>query len=270
MKNRRLALLFFVLWIAGFALWAQEADALNPVIEEVGRDQSRDPAPKKSYLKEGYYDRVPRMREIPKVDAEAFPEMRDRYRSEEFDYGREVAQTNIWQRIQQRLSHWLESLMPDSRFFTFGEWFYKLLAMVAIVAVLLILYRVLFSGNRLLARSEKERDEDSEIRFVEKNLMDTNLAEYIARAEQSGDYALAVRYLNLRNIQLLARREIVRWKPAKANAELIEAIKDPDIKREFARCVRLFDRVWFGNTKLNNAKYGEYARYFSQFQTKWK
>jgi len=270
MKNRRLALLFFALWAAGLSLRAQEADSLDRLIHEFVEKRPEEAEPAEKYLKEGYFDRVPRMRDIPKVDAEAFPEMREKYRSEDFDYGREVAQVNIWQRIQTRLYHWLESLMPDSRFFTFGEWFYKLLAVVGILAVLLILYRVLFSGNRLLARSENERDEDNEIRFVEKNLLDTDLAEYIARAEQGGDYALAVRYLNLRNIQLLARREIVRWKPAKTNAELIAEIKDPDIKREFAQNVRLFDRVWFGNAVPDRAKYAEYARCFSQFQSNWK
>jgi len=270
MAGKPFAPLFFALWLAGFSLRAQEADPLDSIFHEIAQNRPREAEPAEKYLKEGYFDRVPRMREIPKVDAEAFPEMRGRYRSEEFDYEREVVQVNIWQRIRARLYHWLKSLMPSGRHFTFGEWFYKLLAAVGILAVLLILYRVLFSGNRLLARSENERDEDNEIRFVEKNLLGTDLAEYIARAEQDGDYALAVRYLNLRNIQLLARREIVRWKPAKANAELIEEIRDPDIKREFAQNVRLFDRVWFGNAVPDRAKYEEYARCFSQFQSNWK
>jgi len=272
MASKRFACLFFALCLSGLGLRAQSIDSPEdgsfPDPKALVRD-GEGQKPKNDYLKEGYYDRVPRLREIPEVDASAFPEMRDRYRSAEFDYEEDVVRTNVLQRILGRIRSWLEQLMPDVKHFTFGDWFYKLLATVGILAALLILYRALFSGNRLLARSENERDEDNEIRFVEKNLLDTDLAAYIARAEKGGDYALAVRYLNLRNIQLLARREIVRWRPAKTNAELIEEIRNPEIKREFGHCARIFDRVWFGNAVPDRARYEEYASRFLQFQSKW-
>jgi|GEM_PF-123814 len=297
MDGKRFALLFFALWLAGFALRAQETEGQDaPEAEDVETADTRHPvlaapdtlvdraarrilesqgivAPQEregDYLKEGHYDHIPRLREIPEVDSSAFAQMRERYRSGDFDYEEQVFQTNLFERVWRRIGKWLNALMPDGKYLTFGDWFYKLLAAVAIVAALLILYRALFSGNRMLARSEKEGEEDSEIRFVEKNLLDVDLAGYIARAEKDGDFALAIRYLNLLNIQILARRNAIRWKHSKTNVELAEEIADPELKREFEDNVLIFNRIWFGNSPLDGTKYAEYARCFLRFQTKWK
>lgn len=269
MRNKVFSLLVFVLLAT--TLSAQQRDTLESIIP-----QPLDTLPSATvisaddYLEEGYYDGVARLEQIPTVDSTAFLEMQGRYRSDEFNYEEEALQTNILERVWKRIGTWIQNLMPDMSYLEFGDWFYKLLAVIAIVVLILIIYRVLFSGNRLLAHSEKASDEETEIKFVEKNLMDVDLMNYIEQAAKDNNYALAIRYLNLLNIQLLARKELIKWKHTKTNVELIEEIDHVELKQEFERNVHIFNRVWFGNMILDKAKYEEYARYFLQFQSKWK
>ncbi|QBQ42711.1 DUF4129 domain-containing protein [Sphingobacterium psychroaquaticum] len=224
-----------------------------------------------SYLKKGYYDRIATMTELPKVDSAAFSTMEAKYQGEDFQYDTaNPDEESLFQRAMRRIKNWLSSLMPDMGYFEASDAFYKLLGVVAIVVFVLILYRALFSGKRLLAPDEEENDPESTIRFIEKNLLDVNLEHYIQQADKEGDYALAIRYLNLLNIQLLARKEYINWRPSKTNMELILEIKDPEMRKDFESNTRIFDTVWFGGEPTSEEQYTAYRPYFSQFQTRWK
>jgi len=129
---------------------------------------------------------------------------------------------------------------------------------------------VLFSGKRLLTKDKDDEDVSAEIKFVEKNLLDIDLASFIDKAQKEGDFALAIRYLNLMNIQLLAKRELIHWKHTKTHVELIEEIESEELKKDFGRNVNIYNRVWYGNLPVDKAKYEEYASYFLTFQSKWR
>lgn len=177
---------------------------------------------------------------------------------------------NIFQRALSRISKWLSNLIPSTSLFNASETFYKVLAAVAMLVFLFILYKVLFTGKRLLGPSDEEGERADPLRFIEKNLLDVDLEHFIEKAKQSADYALAIRYLNLLNIQLLAQKGHILWKPSKTNQELLGEIKDPALRSEFEQNVAIFNRAWFSGMHVDATQYAVYAARFLHFQSKWK
>lgn len=263
--NRLLLLLTFMGLCLG--LTAQDslerAEVLPPNAKHVVRDRS--------YSDADHYDKVTYMKEFPHTDTAAFKQMLSRYGSDDFSYD-EVNNNdvNLFQRAIKRIKEWLSSLMPSSSFINGSDILYKVMAVVAILVFLLILYKLLFSGKRLLGPSEEEDKDLETIKFIEKNLLEVDLASFIEKAKQEQDYALAIRYLNLLNIQLLANKGLILWKPSKTNQELIGELKEEELRNDFKRNVAIFNRIWFSELALDATQYADYASYFLQFQARWR
>jgi hypothetical protein len=223
------------------------------------------------FLAEGYYDHVPSFQNMPKVDTAEFSIRSIPYKTEEFDYDKEhVNQVSLFKRIFDRIGRWLDQLFPNTNAFQFSDFFYKLLAVIAIVVLIWIVYRVVISRKRWLNPSDEKDDDVEEIKFVEKNLLDLDLTRYIDQARTEGDFVRAIRYLNLLNIQLLAKKGLIDWKHSKSHVELIDELKDDQLKKEFAGNVDILNRVWYGVMSLDDKKYEAFSHYFLNFQAKWQ
>lgn len=225
----------------------------------------------KDYMVDGYYDKVPFFNNIPNIDTALFSSLSDKYKAQEFDYNNDnIEQIGFFEKIFDRIGRWLRNLFPDTEYFRFADVFYDILALLAVVLLVWIIYRVIFSGKRLLGPNEQQESGQEEMRFVEKNLLDIDLLSYIDQAKQQDDFVKAIRYLNLLNIQLLARKGYIEWHYSKSHVELIEEIDDSELKREFSRNVNVFNRVWYGNEQVDKMKYESFAKYFLDFQKKWE
>ncbi|MFD2549275.1 DUF4129 domain-containing protein [Sphingobacterium suaedae] len=264
--------LFILLWLCCLPVLRAQDSIAGPILgDSVLIKDSSDPLEVDNFMEEGYYAEIPRINDIPKVDTASYWATINRYRAEEFNYDETSPyQISFLQKVWSRLQRWLANLFPDVEYFKFTDLIYHILGVVAVVLLVWIAYKTFFSGKRLLVPSDSEEGTQDEIRFVEKNLLDINLMDYIEKAKQKEDYVLAIRYLSLLNIQLLARRELFRWKYTKTSVELIEELQQTDLKEDFARTIRVFDRVWYGNTQLDRARYEKYASYFLEFQNKWR
>ncbi|TYR37044.1 hypothetical protein FXV77_07675 [Sphingobacterium phlebotomi] len=269
MSNRILVILL-LLWNISLGNAQDSIESVPPILE----DSIMVKAPPQDwidYMEDGYYDTIPWMSQIPHVDTAAYAELIKRYQDEAFDYDKNSPnRIGLFKKVLDRLGRMLDNLFPSREYFQFADVVYKLLAAVALVIFLWIIYRVLFSGKRLLVKDKDEDDVSDEIKFVEKNLLDIDLASYIEKAQQEHDFALAIRYLNLLNIQLLAKRELIHWKYTKTHVELIEEIENEELQRDFTRNVNIYNRVWYGNMPIDKTKYEEYAPYFLTFQSKWR
>ncbi|SJN43086.1 hypothetical protein FM107_12070 [Sphingobacterium sp. JB170] len=222
-------------------------------------------------MEQGYYDAIPYVDSVPAIDSNYYQQVRDTFSGEEFDYEKtNIRDINFFKNIFSRISRWLANLLPIGRYGQFSESLSYVLAAVAIALLGWIFYRVIFSDKRLLAKDKKEHEQQDEIKFIEKNLMKVDLIPYIDKAKHEGDYALAIRYLNLLNTQLLAQKDFIKWKHTKTNDEFIREIQDAEIKVEFVRNVNIFNRIWYGGAPVDGQLYEEYVRYFFNFQKKWR
>jgi hypothetical protein len=75
-----------------------------------------------------------------------------------------------------------------------------------------------------------------------------------------GDYRSAVRYLYLSTLLLLDERDILRYDRTLTNREYVRKLRRaPRLARTFQNVVNVFDRVWYGNQKLDASDFEAYA-----------
>src|SRR5690606_10931430 len=99
--------------------------------------------------------------------------------------------------------------------------------------------------------------------------LDIDINTYIKDAVNSKNYALAIRYQQLLNIQLLSKKNVISWDQTKTNLQLMDEIENMEIKSDFKKCASLFDYVWFGEFNITASKFEEITNQFQDFQRRW-
>lgn len=214
--------------------------------------------------------------EIPKdnrpatVTIKDYKSVLDRYQSEEFMYSENIKdKIGFFDRLMTRCKRWLGSLMPNSSF-NYNEEFFYFLGILGLAILMYIFYKLIYSGNSFFRKDNKELEgeEGQDLGYVEKNLMNTDLQPYLVDSIKDRNYTLAIRYLQLLNIQKLAHAHVIKWKYSKTNNDFANEISDSILKNEFIKCTRVFEYVWFGDFILTIADFERYQQDFKNFQSK--
>lgn len=259
---------FFLILVCFFCnlfVFAQESP---PVLKEIKTD-SVAPAKTYKYWVKEYYDSIPRI-EYLSSSAQPFQKMISKYQHKDFEYVESISdKLTIWRSIVRWLHNFLSDLFPNINLRP-GDWFYTVLGVAGAGLVIFLLYKFFLSGKQFIRNPKEEasHDEDS-IEFVERNLLDVDINTYIKEALNEKNYALAVRYQQLLNIQLLAKKNYIVWNQAKTNIELMAEIPNADLKEEFKKCTELFNYVWFGDFTLSTPKFEAITNQFKEFQRRW-
>ncbi|MDR2283288.1 MAG: hypothetical protein LBE37_08775 [Sphingobacterium sp.] len=225
--------------------------------------------PTYTYWKPGYYDSIPTSKMIIADTLPSYDAMLSRYQSKEFEYIESISdKLSFFDKLFDRIGTFFSSLFPAPNT-NFNEGILNILAVVGGVIFVFLAYKFFISRKRVYIHHEHEEEEMQQIDFVEKNLLRVDVDAYLSEALQQKNYALAVRYLHLMNIQLLGRKGIVQWNQSKTNSELMEEVDNVALKNEFLACAALFDYVWFGGFVITAASYAKYEEQFVQFQRRW-
>lgn len=239
---------------------------INQNIERQFSGDSTDTA--KPYLAEGYYDQVAKGKPFAGELPQKFEQVLPKYQSEEFQYAESIQdRLSFFDRVMKQISRFLNSLLPRGDLIR-QEYIVRFFALVGAICVAYLLYRFLF-GNKIYTRTQKEEGEEGGVAFVERNLMEVDMDEYIAKALQQKDYALAVRYQQLKNIKLLAKKGQIVYDHTKTNKELLDTLSNEDLRKDFQQCTSIFNRIWFGSFPIDSAHYQTLAAAFQKFQKRW-
>lgn len=88
----------------------------------------------------------------------------------------------------------------------------------------------------------------------------------LKRAEQDGDYGLAVRVNYSGLLQVLDKREIIRWQASKTNRDYVYEIKDGGWSMTFSDLTRIFDHVCYGEFAVDEVAYRTIKQRFTDFR----
>ncbi len=225
--------------------------------------------PTYTYWKPGYYDSIPKSKMIIADTLPSYDAMLSRYQSKEFEYIESISdKLSFFDKLLDRIGTFFSSLFPAPNT-NFNENIFNILAVVGGIIFVFLAYKFFISRKRVYIHHEQEEEELQQIDFVEKNLLRVDVGAYLSEALQQKNYALAIRYLHLMNIQLLGRKGIVQWNQSKTNSELMEEVDNVALKNEFLACAALFDYVWFGGFGITATSYAKYEEQFVQFQRRW-
>lgn len=222
------------------------------------------------YLEDKHYEHIDDLLGMPSSSRDEYQKMIPRYADRDFNYDEQALdKLSLWHKFRERINRCLSRFFPDVGYWKNSDLFYQLLAVGALVVIVLMVYRLFFTGRRFLVRSDEDPVEN-EVQFIENNLLAVDLESYIEKAKMQGDFALAIRYLNLLNIQLLAKKQLVVWKKSKTNSELLAEIRDEDVKNDFRRNVDIFNHIWYGRADVDRSKFDDCAASFMDFHNKWR
>lgn len=214
------------------------------------------------------FSAIPKDEKKPTLYVNNYEEVLSRYQTEDYIYSENIKdRISFFEKIFRRIKNWLNHLIPDSSL-TFEEPFYYFLGFIGLVLLGFIFYKLIYSGNSFFRKEQSDLSaDDIGLDYVEKNLMHTNLNPYLTESINNHDYALAIRYLQLMNIQQLAEANLIKWKYSKTNNDLALEIKDSRLQNGFQACTRVFEYVWFGNFKIKSEDFERYQQEFKTFQS---
>jgi hypothetical protein len=192
-----------------------------------------------------------------------------RYHNKDFEYVESISdKLSFFDTLFDRFQRFLENLFPQ-RSYEFDRSVYNILGVIGGIVFLILMYKLFFSGKKVYVHLDEEEEEEEKIAFVERNLMQVNLSQYIQDALQKGNFAVAIRYQQLFNIQLLQEKGHIDWKHTKTNMELMEGVDNAALRKDFLDCAAIYDHIWFGDFAIAEADYQRYAQIFKQFQQRW-
>lgn len=257
-------LLFFCFFLFAYH-YTFSSSLVDSLFMENGEIQSKQ----YEYWKANYYDSIPKQKNFSPSEQQSYEDMVSRYQSKDFEYVESISKKlDFFSEFFNRIFRFFEDLFPKSDV-NVNPNLFRIVAILAIIVGLFFICKYLIDNKIFIKEPKEVEEEESELRFVEKNLMQVDVNMYVDEALKNKNYSLAIRYQQLLNIQLLQKKGLVAWHSSKTNFELIENVTNEELKSDFMNCAKIFDYVWFGDFETLESDYQSYALVFEAFRRSW-
>ena len=161
----------------------------------------------------------------------------------DFNYDLTQAEAEDWiTKIKNWINQQLANLFSSETYFTVMDYVYYGLMIIALILIIRGLIKADRRGlifgkvnNKILTGTESEED-----------LSSTDFDELIRSAIETKNYKLAIRYLYLKSLYLLANQGIIELNDNKTNYQYLNEIKNSRIAKAFQDTTRLFEWAWYG------------------------
>lgn len=158
--------------------------------------------------------------------------------------------------IIQRFFEWILKILrdafdldlPDAQITeTAGNGISILLLLIAIAILIVLIsntkFRAWFTGKGTKVKTDYTVEEE--------DIHDINFDIEILDAEKQGNFRRAIRLLFLKVLKKLDDAEKIIWDPYKTNYEYKYELTGTSLYQDFARCMRTYEDVWYGEKSIN-------------------
>lgn len=165
-----------------------------------------------------------------------------------FNYDNTKSEPQDWiTKIKNWINQQLALIRSSKTFSTALDYFYYLLAILALILII----RGLIKGDRRGLLFGKVANNKIKIIEHEEDLNLLNFDELIVSAIENKQYRLAIRYLFLKSLRLLADREMIELRNNKTNRQYYLEIKNNQIANVFQDATLRFEWIWYGEFSVN-------------------
>ncbi|MCL2596205.1 MAG: hypothetical protein FWD66_00780 [Paludibacter sp.] len=172
------------------------------------------------------------------------------YTGNDFNYNEQPEEPNIVERffyyIWEKIIHFLNNLFDwnlRSDSFSGRQILWITLSALLIVIIAVGAYIFFKKFRKTLGRND---DSTILVDEVERNLAETDLDKLIENAVAADNFRLAVRFVYLKILKLLAQRQIIEYQYQKTNYEYAYQIENLDLRTVFREVSFVFDYCWYG------------------------
>jgi hypothetical protein len=137
----------------------------------------------------------------------------------------------------------------------FLKWFFIL---GAVVLLGYLIYRFVDGGNVFGNNSRRVHlpSVGIDLEELEENLEESDDIEpFIRKAIEKKEYAIAVRLYYLAILKELSLRNAIEWKKDKTNRTYVREMRKHALHEPFNNMTNTFERVWYGDTRLDKATF---------------
>ncbi len=196
---------------------------------------------------------------LRRFDEQRLEELR---RDPAYHYERDLRRAPTpWERFKEWLSNWLDRLLGSrAGGFVVENLIYIIVIITLIFAIVILsrggLQRVFHGAPRTLA----------EVVTVEEDIRGMDLRAMLLEAERAGDLRMAIRLHYLLVLRALVERGSLVWGPDRTDHDYAAQLKDPAQRAEFQRVARIFQWVWYGDARMDAARYAAVRAPFIRFE----
>lgn len=149
------------------------------------------------------------------------------------------------------------------------RWFRDLLWIIILCSFLAAVLWYLASSNILIfRRNAKKIIEEEALQDSTDDIFAVNYGKEIARAEQVGNFRLAVRLHYLESLKQLAEQELIDYRFGHTNSDYVAQLHASAYYRDFFRLTRNFEYTWYGQFEPSAGLYSMMQQDFSTFKNR--
>lgn len=171
-----------------------------------------------------------------------------------FMYERKVAgSVSVWDII----SNWISRLFTRILSTTSGRWsFWTIVFLISAAIILFFIVRYKTKTSGMFARKNHHIGFEE----INENIHSINFPAETDNALKENNYRLAIRLQYLYLLKFLSDKQLINWRAGKTNDEYVKEISmqgNASLYNYFKEISRLFDYMWYGETKAGKEDYDE-------------
>jgi hypothetical protein len=180
---------------------------------------------------------------------------------EEFNYRETLRDVSAWDRFWNWFWSRMDRLMSNKDVKRGVD---VLLGILAVALMIYAIYRYAGMDRRNVFRGAQRSD----IPFnpAEQDVRKMDLPSAIARAEQEGQYRLALRLLYLNSLRQMADRDLIRYAVSKTNHDYARELAGGPFAASFSRITLLYEFGWYGEFPVDRDLYERIREVFTEHQ----
>ena len=192
----------------------------------------------------------------------AAPSINSYKNDKDFQYENEtIEQPSLWDRFWNWFWHWFDDLMSTEAGRVTLKIVYWALAIGAVGFFI-------FKARRMnrMALFEASAANNTGYSVEEENIHGISFETAIQQALQDGNYKLALRFMYLQSLKILADKNLIAWLPNKTNTDYLRELSTTNFQQPFRAVTNIFEHAWYGNLAVKATDFELMRDEFLKFQ----
>ncbi len=145
-----------------------------------------------------------------------------------------------------------------------GEALKWILIVVGILLIIGFIVYLVQDGSFRQGKKIKVDISEEKLNWIEENLPEADVVSPLESAIDAQEYRKAIRLYFLLIVQRLSQAGAINWQKEKTNRTYILETYNKDFHQDFKTCVRIYERVWYGERTVSEEEFWKIEPIFKQ------